>query len=287
MEINDIALPVGISLKNRYQLRETYYIGPMSIVYMGYDMQTGKQVVIKEFCPYKLSNRDMDEKSIVCRSNTCKAQFRQYLKGFQQECEIVKKVSRLTRPYAKCTLQYVDDFEENATTYLVTEYVEGISLEECIHSGQVYSVRNCMLSLVRIVKQLHKLGIIHRDIKPANIMIRPDGNVVLIDFGSACYKGKESVPLQFVSRGYSAPELYDGRSSGYQTDIYSIGVLLYYLLTDYQLPAPDEMEGEEVPDISEFHPIPPKLEAAIMGAIERDPAKRMQSLKKLEHVLMA
>ena len=71
MEINDIALPVGISLKNRYQLRETYYIGPMSIVYMGYDMQTGKQVVIKEFCPYKLSNRDMDEKSIVCRSNTC------------------------------------------------------------------------------------------------------------------------------------------------------------------------------------------------------------------------
>lgn len=118
-------------------------------------------------------------------------------------------------------------------------------------------------------------------------MIRPNGNVVLIDFGSACYKGRESLPLQFVSRGYSAPELYDGSPSGYQTDIYSIGVLLYYLLTDYQLPAPDEMEGEEVPNISEIHPVPPRLEAAIMGAIERDPARRMQSLKKLEHVLMA
>ena len=101
MEINDIALPVGISLKNRYYLSEIYYIGPMSIVYMGHDRHTGNQVVIKEFCPYKLSNRDMDEKSIVCKSNACKAQFGQYLQGFQQECEIVKKVSRLTRPYEK------------------------------------------------------------------------------------------------------------------------------------------------------------------------------------------
>ena len=58
MEINDIALPVGISLKNRYYLSEIYYIGPMSIVYMGHDRHTGNQVVIKEFCPYKLSNRD-------------------------------------------------------------------------------------------------------------------------------------------------------------------------------------------------------------------------------------
>ena len=165
--------------------------------------------------------------------------------------------------------------------------MEGKSLEDYINQGQNYSIRECMLSLVRIVEQIHKMGILHRDIKPSNIIIRPDGLLTLIDFGSSCFIKDTGNKPQFVSRGYSAPELYNGEPSTRQTDIYSIGALLYYILTDYQIPPANEMEeGEKIPTISEFHKVPKRLEKAVMKAIEASPEKRTKHLYQLKILLM-
>lgn len=287
MNVEDIALKMGVSLHGRYNVQEVYYMGHTSIVYMGYDAVLKKRVVIKEYCPYKLANRDMDGVSIICKSNSLQKAYHEAYRAFEQEVEIVQKVSGLKEPYENCTLKYLDAFYENQTMYLITELVEGISLEECIQKGIVYSIRSCMLDLVRIVTQIHNMGILHRDIKPSNIIIRPDGRIVLIDYGSACYKDGEKTQLQFVSRGYSAPELYTGGRSGFQTDTYSIGALLYYILTDYQLPAPNEMdEDDEIPNVGEIHPVPKKLERIVMRSIDRNPRKRTRQLKKLEAMLM-
>lgn len=286
MYVEDIALKTGQILHEKYVLEEVYYVGHTSIVYLCRDMYENKKAVLKEYCPHRLANRDMDGNSVICR-NECRKQYVQAYLAFKKEIEIVKKLKGLKKPYKDCVIQYVDSFCENETLYLVTELVEGKSLEEYMNEGQNYSIRASMLSLVRIVEQIHRMGILHRDIKPANIIIQPDGRLTLIDFGSACYNAENENQIQFVSRGYSAPELYDGKKSTRQTDIYSIGALLYYILTDFQLPPMNELEeGENIPTISEFRKVPPKLEKAVMKAIEPEQSKRARSLTQLKIILM-
>ena len=143
-----------------------------------------------------------------------------------------------------------------------------------------------MNMLVDIVDQVHKKGIIHCDIKPSNVIIQDDGKIVLIDFGSACYKKKKGDEMMFASRGYSAPELYHGGKIDEKTDIYSIGAILYYMLTDCQIPAPDDYdESEEIPSIAELIEIPKPLEDVIMKSLQRDRDKRLGSLSIMRKVL--
>ncbi|MBQ3164174.1 MAG: serine/threonine protein kinase [Lachnospiraceae bacterium] len=286
MYVEDIALKTGQILNNQYVLEEVYYVGHTSIVYLGRDKKHDEKIMVKEYCPHRMANRDMDGKSVICR-NECKQQYIQAYKAFQKEIEIVKKLKGLKKPYPDCVIQYVDSFVENNTMYLITELVKGKSMEEYISEGKNYSIRTSMLSLVKIVEQIHRMGILHRDIKPANIMIQPDGRVTLIDFGSACFRSDKEEQIQFVSRGYSAPELYNGGKSNRQTDVYSIGAVLYYILTDFQIPPVNELEeGESIPSISEFRAVPQKLEKAVMKAIEPQQNKRVGSLSQLKFILM-
>lgn len=286
IDVSDIALPAGTLLHGKYRIDTIYYWGHTGIVYLSTDVQTNKTIVVKEYCPYYLANRDMDAKTVICKGRSFEKSFKQAFLAFQKECLIVKKMSDLNKPYPGCTLQYIDYFEENETIYLVTELVEGNSLEEYILNGEEFPVRNVCLSLVKIVRQVHKRGIIHRDIKPSNIILSKDGQVVLIDYGSACYKEEKNAEVVFVSRGFSAPELYRDEKSGFETDIYSIGALLYYVLTDYQLPAANEIEDEkEIPPISEFTPISAMLEYLIMKSMRLKRQKRLRHLGVLQWIL--
>ena len=92
--------------------------------------------------------------------------------------------------------------------------------------------------------------------------------------------------MVFVSRGYSAPELYHGGKIDYRADIYSIGAVLYYVLTDSQLPEPDDYdEQEDIPPISEFIDIPPLLEKVILSTLNRNKEKRFKSIFLLQLML--
>lgn len=286
VEVSDIALPENTILKNKYRIDEVHYLGHIGIVYFGIDLDEHAEVVIKEFMPYKIANRDLNGRDVVCRSAGCRKQFAQAREAFEQECEYVHKLCKIKKPYSGCVIKYLDSFAENETSYLITEKIHGKSLQDYLENGTDFSVRKTMNMLVDIVRQVHKKGIIHCDIKPSNIVVQKDGRIVLIDFGSACYKKKKGDEMLFASRGYSAPELYQGGKIDKKTDIYSIGAILYYMLTDCQIPAPDDYdENEEIPSISELISIPPLLEMVIMKSIQRNRSKRLSSLILMKIVL--
>lgn len=286
-EVSDIALPEDTILKERYRVEEVHYLGHIGIVYFGVDLLQNTEVVIKEFMPYQIANRDLDGKSVVCKGIRCQKQFEKARESFDQECEYVYRLRDITQPYAGCVIQYLDAFEENDTRYLITDKIRGRSLQDYLENGEDFSVRDVVNMLVDIVAQIHKRKIIHCDIKPSNMILTEDGRLVLIDFGSACYKKIGTTDeMLFVSRGYSAPELYHGGRIDEKTDIYSIGAVIYYLLTDCQIPAPDDYdENEEIPAISEFIDIPESLENIIMRMVSRDKKKRPSSLFLLKIIL--
>lgn len=285
IEVNDIALPVETVLKEKYRITEIYYLGQFGIVYFADDFVDEMSVVIKEFFPYSISNRDMDGKSVICKSNKYKKQYEKYQGAFYRECQYVRELQNLRKPYEGCVVRYLDSFEENNSIYLVTERIKGRSLQDYIENGEDFSIRDTIYMLVQIVRQVHKRKIIHCDIKPSNILLREDGRVVLIDFGSSCRNNDKSGEVACVSRSYSAPELYHEGRVDYRADIYSIGAVLYYLLTDYQLPEPDEFEESEIPAISEFIQIPGGLERVIHKMLSRDKKKRLKSLFLLQIIL--
>lgn len=286
VEVSDIALPENTILKHRYRVEEVHYLGHIGIVYFGIDLDDKSEIVIKEFMPYKIANRDLNGKDVICKSGGCQKQFARSREAFEQECEYVYKLRKLKKPYEACVLKYRDSFAENETVYLVTDKIHGKSLQDYLEDGLDFSVRETMKMLVDIVIQVHKRHIIHCDLKPSNIVVQENGRIVLIDFGSACYKNKTEAEMMFASRGYSAPELYHDGKVDEKTDIYSIGAVLYYMLTDCQLPAPDDYDdSEEVPPISEWISIPPLLEWVIMKSIQRDRRKRLGSLILMKLIL--
>lgn len=287
IEVSDIALAPRVVLHQRYEIREVHYLGQTGIVYFGEDFQENREIVIKEFMPYSIANRDMDGKTVICKSKGYKDQFQKFKKAFDAECECILRLKGLKKPYDGCVLKYLDSFKENGTRYLITEKIKGKSLQDYIENGEDYSIRSTMQQLVAIVRQVHKRGIIHCDIKPSNIILDDeDKHVTLIDFGSASFKKEKQNDMVFVSRGYSAPELYHGGKIDYRADIYSIGAVLYYVLTDSQLPEPDDYdEQEDIPPISDFIDIPPLLEKVILSALNRNKKKRFKSIFLLQLML--
>jgi serine/threonine protein kinase len=286
IDVSDIALPYSWILKQRYKIDEIYYWGHTSILYMCHDSETKELVVVKEFCPYFFANRDMDGHTVICKGNSYEKSFEQAYKAFEQECEIVKKLQQLNHKAANNVLKYLDSFEENNTKYLVTEYIDGDSLDDLVEQEINFSVRNCMKALITTVRALHKMGIYHRDIKPANIIVHADGSLVLIDFGSACYKYIKSNELAFVSRGYSAPELYRNQESYAEADVYSIGALFYFLFTGRQPTGADDREkGEELIDVTKLVNIPSYMGHIIMKALHMNRKKRLKSLWLMERLL--
>lgn len=286
MDVYDIALPNGSKLNNRYLIHQVYYWGHTGILYMATDCNTEEIVAVKEFCPYFYANRDMDGKTVICKGKRYERTFASAYKAFQQECEIVKKLLELKETREGRILKYKDDFRENNTIYLVTEFIEGISLDEMIDKEINFPLKESMYTLVKTVRAIHKKGIFHRDIKPSNIIFREDGGIVLIDFGSACYKKNQNLEVSFVSRGFSAPELYTRESSGAVTDTYSIGALLYYLLTGIQMTSADErIRGEKVQPMEELVEVSAMMRCIVNKCIQLEKHKRWKSLWLLQKLL--
>lgn len=152
---------------------------------------------------------------------------------FLAEPNMLKKIKHLGIP------RIIDIFYENDNLYMVEDYIEGENLSEYVKKrGSLSTQELCKITLKigNIVSYLHSVNppIIHRDLKPSNIMITPEGEVVLIDFGiSRVYKpGQESDTVYVGSRVYAAPEQFYGTGqSSIQTDIYALGAVVYFMLT--------------------------------------------------------
>lgn len=258
---------IGEIIDGKYEVLREIGRGGMSVVYLAMDKRLNKQWAVKEF------RKDKNDESKKMALNALIA-----------EANLMKKLDHPTLP------RIVDIIENNQTVYVVMDYIEGESLNKVLDAYGAQpqeAVIEWAKQLSDVLDYLHTRTppIIYRDMKPANIMLKPDGTVRLIDFGIAReYKeGKTEDTTNIGTRGYAAPEQFgDKGQTDARTDIYSLGVTLYHLVTGKN---PAEPPYELYP-IRHWNPsLSSGLEWLIQKCTQLNPKDRFQSCAEVTYVL--
>ena len=257
---------IGKRLDGRYEIHELIGQGGMAYVYRAYDRIENRWVAIKILREELSDNSD-------------------FLRRFRNES---KAIAVLSHPNI---VKVYDVSFGDRIQYIVMEYVDGITLKQYIEQQGEIKWREALYFTVQILQALqhaHERGIIHRDIKPQNIMLLEDGSIKVMDFGIARFTQAETQTMTDKAIGsvhYIAPEQARGGHINDKADIYSVGVMLYEMLTG-QLPfvadnavsvAIMQMQAEPTPPTRIYPSIPKGLEEITMHAMEKNPAQRFPS----------
>ena len=202
---------LGTVLDGKYEILKQVGKGGMSIVYLAMDNRLNKQWAVKEI------------------KNDGSKSTETLLKGLEREANILKNVDHPVLP------RIVDIINENGTIYVIMDFVEGKPLSDVLKTEGAQSQRDVIEWGRALASALHSMNppIIYRDMKPSNVMLKPDGSVKLIDFGTA----KEYIiennadTTALGTRGYAAPEQFGFTQSDARTDIYALGVLINQMTT--------------------------------------------------------
>jgi len=222
-------LPAGfvVTGKHPYVLGAALGQGGFGITYIALDMVTNQRVAVKEYYPTYCSGRTSNSK-VTAYSN----QEEVYLKGkdrFLDEARTLKSLSDL-----QSIVNVLDYFEANNTAYLVMEFLEGSSLKSYAAKNGKFPARKFLEQvkpLMEDIQKMHDRGVIHRDIAPDNIILQPDGQLRLIDFGAArSYVGEKSMTV-VVKKGFAPLEQYFSTGSTPSTDVYALAATIYYCIT--------------------------------------------------------
>jgi len=263
---------------SHYRILEQIGAGGMGVVYRAHDERLDRDVALKVLSP-ALS----DDQGFLAR--------------FRREA---RTLSKLNHP----NIATVHDFDsEEGTSFLVMEYIQGISLNDKIANGPLTDKE-----LVRVAVQLldglcaaHAQGIIHRDLKPGNLRETSDARLKIVDFGLArTIQSDLDTTQSFTSNSalvgtlpYMAPEQLRGKSADVHTDIYSVGVVLYELATGSR-PFPetfgpcltDSILHQNPPLVRELNPqISSEIELLIRKAMEKEPGRRFASAVEMRNDL--
>ncbi|MCK9374943.1 MAG: protein kinase [Syntrophobacterales bacterium] len=209
---------------------------------------------------------------------------------FRKEAAICQKLD--PHPGVACLMGTLED---DGKLIIIQEYVEGKTLGDLLDQELPRPlVERIILQLIEVVAHAHQNRIMHRDIKPNNIIIQPNGNLKLLDFGAAKMLGEKEISATMVgSRPFMAPEQIMGQSER-RSDIWAIGVLMYLLYTG-ELPFYSEvekllidqiLEQEPVPPREENPEIPPALEAIILRCLKKKVEERYPSAVALRDDLL-
>lgn len=261
---------IGNIIADRYKIINKIGSGGTADVYLAWDGKLNRYVAIKI-----LSKTYASEKNFVAR--------------FKKEAQIL---ARLNDP----NIVAIYDWGQYDNSYFICmEYAEGQSLEEIIDKQGIISPEVTARYAIQICSALevaHKNNLIHRDIKPQNIIVTPDGTVKITDFGIAKSLIEDNTKTINIlgTAYYISPEQAQGKILSYSTDIYSLGVVLYEMLTA-DLP----FRGENSIEISLKHinekpirpsalvsNIPPEIEKILMHCIEKNPQKRYENVSVLK-----
>lgn len=257
-------------LANRYRLLHLIGHGGMADVYLALDEILNREVAIKV-----MKGELTDEASII---------------RFKREAMATTK---LIHPNI---VEVYDVGEEENRHFIVMEYVKGDTLKRLINKRKTLSVEETvflMKQLVSALKHAHDSGIIHRDIKPQNIIIKDDGTLKILDFGIALAHDAMQITANNSVLGsvhYLAPELSKGEVATFQSDIYSLGVVFYELLSGsvpFKAENPIDIAikhlNNDFPSIREINcEIPQSVENIIFKCVMKDPKNRYTSIEKLQ-----
>lgn len=264
---------IGRTFNNRYKLTERVGLGGMAEVYRAEDNVLGRTVAVKVMLPQYAADPT-------------------FTKRFRQEAA---SAANLQSPYIVSIYDWGLDGE---TYYIVMEFLRGTDLKTAIKERGAINQRKAAEIGSQVAQALsvaHEGGIIHRDIKPQNIMIQPDGNIKVMDFGIARAgdAGLSQTATVLGTAHYVSPEQAQGKELTGASDIYSLGVVLYEAATG-QLPFDGQdavsvavKQVNETPALpSTINPnIDPNLEAIIMKALEKDPERRFKDASEMRHIL--
>ena len=274
------ALRAGTVLKGRYLLGRVLGQGGFGITYLAWDESLKARVAVKEYMPGELATR-LEHRQVVVRTAARQEEFAYGQERFREEARILAKF--MGQPNIAGVTDY---FDENGTSYFVMDYIEGISFKTYIAQagGRVSpeEALDVMIPVLRALTAVHGEGLIHRDVTPDNIYITKDGNVKLLDFGSARYSlGDKSKSLDVILKvGYAPKEQYIRRGrQGPYTDMYSCAACLYAAITGYLPPESLERLDHDtlVPPSEAGTEIPLYLERAILKGLAVQPEDRFQT----------
>lgn len=261
---------IGKKLDGRYEIQEIIGIGGMAVVYKAYDCIDDRTVAVKVLKDEYLKN---DE----------------FRRRFKNES---KAVAVLSHPNI---VKVYDVSFGDRIQYIVMEYIDGITLKEYIDQQKVLTWKEAVHFTVQILRALshaHERGIVHRDIKPQNIMMLEDGTIKVTDFGIARFAHSETHTMTDKAIGsvhYISPEQARGSITDEKSDVYSVGVMLYEMLTG-ALPFEADsavsvaiMQMQETPQkLRDLNPeVPEGLEEITLRAMRKDPEQRYQSAAEM------
>ena len=213
--------------------------GGFGVTYLARDLGLDAWRAVKEYLPQTWGTRRQDG-TVGPRTGSDAEDYRWGLERFLDEARML---ARFKDPHI---VQVHRVFEAGGTAYMVMEYVEGRTLASVVDAEGPLGesrVREVLEALTAGLSSVHAAGLLHRDISPDNVMVRPDGTLVLIDFGAARHGlGEHSGALSSVLKpGYAPLEQYPpGRGQGPWTDIYGLGALAYWALSGSRPPAATE-----------------------------------------------
>jgi len=256
----------------RYQLFETLGVGATSRVLRGFDPLIGRPVAVKVF-PSEIAEGQARDR-------------------FLREARVV---GQLSHPNI-ITLHDMGIEEGTQTPYLVMEFVDGVALDRILERGTLPLPRACawIAHAAEALEVAHKRGVIHGDVKPANILISSDGRVKLTDFGMARVARREARDSALLGTpAYWCPEQIMGRPQDARSDIFSIGVVLYEILTGTRPFDADSLQGicnrvlSSTPNaVSELQPsIPAAIDEIISQCLAKNPDERIASAELLAQLL--
>lgn len=262
-----------VVLADRYELGSVIGRGGMARVHRGEDRLLGRTVAVKILAsPY-----DRDERFVA---------------RFRREA---KAAARLAHPNIVAVF---DTGSDGDTHYIVMEHVEGRTLHDAILLEAPMAARRVAEiadATAAALAAAHQAGIVHRDVKPANVMLTPEGEVKVMDFGLARAVDAETLTRTGFILGtasYVSPEQAQGGTTDARSDLYSLGCVLYEMLTgrppfvgDSPVAALYQHVNEPALPPSLFHPVPADLETVVLRCLAKDPADRFQSALELRREL--
>lgn len=260
-------IEIGSLVDGKYKVLNEIGHGGMSVVYLALNERANKTWAIKEVRKTGASNYEVVKQGLIAETN------------------ILKKLSHPNLPSIVDVIDYDDSF------LIVMDYIEGTDLSKRLENGpqNEEDVVRWSKELCDVLAYLHArrpAPIIYRDMKPANVMLKPDGHVMLMDFGTAReYKsqraGDDTTCLG--TKGYAAPEQYGGMGqSDARTDIYCLGATMYHLVTGHN----PSMPPYEIRPIRQINPrLSAGLEEIILKCTRADPNERYQNCAELMYDL--
>ncbi|MBN2408553.1 MAG: protein kinase [Candidatus Aminicenantes bacterium] len=259
----------GTTFAGRYQVIEELGKGGMGRVFRAMDTKINEEVALKLIRPEIADSRSIER--------------------FGNELKMARKISHKN----VCRVYHLS--EESGTHYITMEFVPGETLKDVIRMTKQLSIGGAVAIAIQVCEGMidaHRLGVIHRDLKPQNVMIDREGNAKIMDFGIARFLEKEGTTRPGTMVGtpeYMSPEQTEFGAVDQRSDIYSLGIILFEMLTgrvpfvgDTVIGTAMKHRSEPPPHPSKLNPqVPPGLNRIVLRCLEKDREKRYQSAEEL------